>query len=287
MDNLDVLSYVTHDESLHPRGGLPSWVPVWNYMPLMSNGFDVRVFPFSESELLQEEIRDLSKEIIIDISDQGNVLSLRGLEADVVEWHSDSIIYKMIPPALWDCGRGVHPLEKLWIDLRSSYSRNPYDGNLLKLFGLILTSGLVKEGKAEDRIDNHNQNFHAWRLKHSENLQPESGELFPGRNQQSFAILRKAADGGNWAQFVADAFRACNGRKVFYTKNGYLGVGPMAMRTGDICSILFAGRTPFILRPSGDRYILVGEAYLHGLIHVGVISMWKNGTIRDRSFKIV
>lgn len=100
-------------------------------------------------------------------------------------------------------------------------------------------------------------------------------------------MLRKDAEGGNWAQFVADAFPACNGRKVFYTKNGHLGVGPMAMRSGDIFSILFAARPPFILRPVGDQYTLVGEAYLYELMHGEVISMWKKNQLRDRLFKIV
>lgn len=287
MGNLDVLSYVTHEESLHLRDGLPSWVPVWDCLPLTSTGLDIRVFPFPESGLFQEEIRDVSKDILIDVSNEGKVLSLRGLEVDVVEWHSESIVYKMIPPGLWDCGKEEHPLEKLWADLKSHYLCKHYNGNLLKLFSLLLTSGLIRMGKVEDRIDEHNANFQAWRLKHSEKLQPEAGELFPGRDQQCFSMLRKAAEGGNWAQFVSDAFRACNGRKVFYTKNGHLGVGPMAMRSGDIISILFGAREPFTLRPAGDQYILVGEAYLYGLMHGEVISTWKKGQLRDKLFKIV
>ncbi|KAH0559003.1 hypothetical protein GP486_004384 [Trichoglossum hirsutum] len=287
MGNLDILSYVTHGESLHLQDGLPSWVPMWDCLPLMSTGFDVRVFPFPESGLFREEIRDVSKEIFIDISDEDRVLSLRGLEVDVVEWHSETIIYKMIPPGLWDCGKEEHPLEKLWTDLKNHCSCNPYDGSLMELFSLLLTSGLIKKAKVEDRFDEHNANFQAWRLRHSEELQLEIGELFPGRDQQCFSMLRKAAEGGNWAQFVSDAFRACNGRKVFTTKNGHLGVGPMAMRSGDIASILFAARTAFILRPAGDQYILVGEAYLHGSVHDEVVAMWKKGQLRDGLFKIV
>ena len=60
-------------------------------------------------------------------------------------------------------------------------------------------------------------------------------------------MLRKVAEAGDWAQFASDAFRACNGRKVFYTENGLLGMGPMAMRPGNISSILFGAREPFIL----------------------------------------
>jgi hypothetical protein len=161
----------------------------------MSTGFDVRVFPFPESGMFQEEeeeeeeedIGDVPKEICI----EDKVLSLRGLEADVVEWHSECIIYKMIPPGLWDCGKEEHPLEKLWTDLKSHHSCKPYDRNLLKLFSLLLTSGLIKKGKAEDHMDKHNANFQAWRLKHSGKLQHEAGELFPGRHHQCFSMLQK------------------------------------------------------------------------------------------------
>jgi hypothetical protein len=136
-------------------------------------------------------------------------------------------------------------------------------------------------------MDDHRANFNAWRLKHSETLQPEAGELFPGRNQPEFAMLRKAAKGGSWAQFVSQAFRACNGRKLFFTKNGRLGVGPMAMRSGDISCILVGARTPFILRPAGDQYILVGEAYLRGLTKSEVIATGTKGERADRLFEIV
>lgn len=284
MGNLDVLSFVTHGESLNLQDGLPSWVPLWDCLPLTSTGFDVRVFPFQESRLLQEEIRDISKEIFIGVSDDDRVLSLRGLQVDVVEWHSESIIYKMIPPGLWDCGKQEHPLEKIWTDLKSHYSCKSYDGKLLTLFSFLLTSGTIRATK--DRINEHNANFQAWRLKHSEQLQPKAGELFPGKDQQCFSMLRETAEGGNWEQFVSNAFRACNGRKMFRTKNGHLGVGPMAMRSGDILSILFAARTPFILRPVGDQYIFVGEAYLHGLMPSELMTTWKSQH-RSRLFKIV
>jgi hypothetical protein len=221
MGNLDVLSYVTHEESLHLRDGLPSWVPVWDCLPLTSTGLDIRVFPFPESGLFQEEIRDVSKKILIDVSNEDKVLSLRGLEVNVVEWHSESIVYKMIPPGLWDCGKEEHPLETLWTDLKSHYLSKPSNGNLLKLFSLLLTSRLIKMGKAEDRIDNHNANFQAWRLKHSEKLQPEAGELFPGRDQQRFSMLRKAAEGGIGHSSCLTPFELVTAAKCSTRKMGF------------------------------------------------------------------
>jgi hypothetical protein len=51
-------------------------------------------------------------------------------------------------------------------------------------------------GKVEDRIDNHNANFQAWRLKHSEKLQPEAGELFS--RKRSTMIFNAAKSCRGW-----------------------------------------------------------------------------------------
>ena len=59
------------------------------------------------------------------------------------------------------------------------------------------------------------------------------------------------------------------------------------MRSGDISCILVGAPTPFILRPAGDQYILVGEAYLRGLTQIKVIATGTKGQRADRLFEIV
>ncbi|KAI0552388.1 heterokaryon incompatibility protein-domain-containing protein [Xylaria curta] len=56
-------------------------------------------------------------------------------------------------------------------------------------------------------------------------------------------------------------------RQIFISSQGYFGLGQDSMTTGDIVCLLFGGDSPFILRPSRFGYRLVGEAYVHGIMH--------------------
>ena len=59
-------------------------------------------------------------------------------------------------------------------------------------------------------------------------------------------------------------------RRIFRTKTCLLGIGPKSIRIGDEVWILAGANVPFVLRRlDGDqnRYTLVGEAYVHGIMH--------------------
>ncbi|KAK5715378.1 hypothetical protein LTR15_010021 [Elasticomyces elasticus] len=55
-------------------------------------------------------------------------------------------------------------------------------------------------------------------------------------------------------------------RRLFHTASGRHGLGPQAMRLGDIVAVLRGGRTLFVLRPLGEEFQLVGEAYVNGMM---------------------
>ncbi|KAF5611424.1 heterokaryon incompatibility protein [Fusarium subglutinans] len=58
------------------------------------------------------------------------------------------------------------------------------------------------------------------------------------------------------------------GRGLFATENGRLGLGLHSTREGDEVWILDGCQVPCLLRHTGDgRYKLVGEAYVHGIMH--------------------
>ncbi|KAL5593321.1 hypothetical protein FOBRF1_012423 [Fusarium oxysporum] len=60
------------------------------------------------------------------------------------------------------------------------------------------------------------------------------------------------------------------GRIFFITKDGYIGIGPKAMRPGDQVCVLYGGHVPFVLRPmrgAGDEdYLFLGESFVNGLM---------------------
>jgi hypothetical protein len=61
----------------------------------------------------------------------------------------------------------------------------------------------------------------------------------------------------------------CNaGRKLFTTSQKWLGLGPGCLEQDDEIWLLKNAAVPFILRPHGEsQYTLVGEAYVHGIMH--------------------
>jgi hypothetical protein len=67
------------------------------------------------------------------------------------------------------------------------------------------------------------------------------------------------------------------GRKLFSTRQGMLGLGPTILREGDLCCILFGAPVPFVLRPFGEQYKLVGEAYIHSVMKGEAMADWPNG----------
>jgi hypothetical protein len=59
---------------------------------------------------------------------------------------------------------------------------------------------------------------------------------------------------------------ACLGRQLFATANGYICIGDITLEPGDFVSVLLGGKVPFIIRQVKDKYRLVGECYLHGIM---------------------
>lgn len=67
-------------------------------------------------------------------------------------------------------------------------------------------------------------------------------------------------------------------RRLFVTKKGYIGAGPLSSAPGDLVFVLAGGHAPFVLRrepetADGAKFRLVGDCYVHG---------WMRGEVLDR-----
>jgi len=63
-------------------------------------------------------------------------------------------------------------------------------------------------------------------------------------------------------------------RRLFRTQKGYLGVGPQSLEVGDVVVVLPGAGVPFVLRTAGDgRWRLIGEGYVHGIMHGEALEM--------------
>ncbi|KAL3246833.1 hypothetical protein ABHI18_012605, partial [Aspergillus niger] len=54
---------------------------------------------------------------------------------------------------------------------------------------------------------------------------------------------------------------------VCQTARGYLGLVPAGAKAGDSLALISGGKVPFCLRHEQEDYQVVGEAYIHGVMH--------------------
>jgi hypothetical protein len=55
-------------------------------------------------------------------------------------------------------------------------------------------------------------------------------------------------------------------RKMFKTRDEYIGLGPSGMMEGDLIALFKGGKMPLVVRPVGENLKLVGDCYLHGIM---------------------
>jgi hypothetical protein len=56
------------------------------------------------------------------------------------------------------------------------------------------------------------------------------------------------------------------GRDVFVTQRGNLVLGPRDAQYGDMVCVLFGGDVPFVLGPESEKFRLLGECDVHGIM---------------------
>lgn len=70
------------------------------------------------------------------------------------------------------------------------------------------------------------------------------------------------------AQMIYDIDISIGWRRLFRSKNGFLGVGAKGLKVDDQIWILAGKSTPVILRSlENGHFKFVGEAYVHGIMH--------------------
>ncbi|KAI9738701.1 MAG: hypothetical protein M1834_008206 [Cirrosporium novae-zelandiae] len=87
---------------------------------------------------------------------------------------------------------------------------------------------------------------------------------FDGGDDKS--LLDKNPVAGAYAKAVN---LATSSRAFFITRKGYMGLGSLSTCLGDFVTVLYGGKTPFVLRRRGGKhyYTFAGERYVHGLMN--------------------
>lgn len=77
---------------------------------------------------------------------------------------------------------------------------------------------------------------------------------------------------GQFSEFDVRWSKTQGTQKMFRTKRGYFGMGPVSLEKGDQIWVVCDARVPFVLRPQKEEgkegtFELLGETYLHGCMH--------------------
>jgi len=56
-------------------------------------------------------------------------------------------------------------------------------------------------------------------------------------------------------------------RRMIKTKKGLIGLAPKLARKGDFICLFKGGMVPFVMRKVKSRWVLIGDSYLHGIMH--------------------
>jgi len=55
--------------------------------------------------------------------------------------------------------------------------------------------------------------------------------------------------------------------KLFFTKQGYRGLAPLAVKKRDCVCVLLGASCPTIIRRQDDHYLILGDVYIYGMMY--------------------
>jgi hypothetical protein len=113
---------------------------------------------------------------------------------------------------------------------------------------------------------------YTWALHHYE-LDPKN--IFTSLRNKSVTLLAflsnstnsRVGDRKRVRDFINRVELFIEGRRLVKTRGGYLGLGPGGTGLGDVVALVNGGQLPLILRASGSHWELMGDAYVHGMMH--------------------
>ena len=275
---LRLLSHVTESEEILNRSNnTPSWVPIWD-QPKTTLELGSKLYYYHAGGF-----RDAP---VVRITD--DVLTLRGSFVDTVSWAHEAFTASSFDPETDLTGSPAsHQLEYLWNRILQALplTQIPYQDVHISL-SLTLVAGLSLGGHrhAENYLGVHVANFCSY-LLHLFTLWHD-GQSIEEHQKERVHQLREAAAGGNWAQFLVDCQYVCCNRRLFVTEKGYFGIGPAALKPGDVCYILVGATVPFILRKFGSKHRLVGECYIQGFMRGEGLKLYPSGDFGEEELDI-
>jgi hypothetical protein len=243
--SLQLLSAVQHSTEACVLGTyLPSWVPQWAEKPLFN--------------MLWHTVRDKTYRTGLDTSAEYDLT----VEQKLLK--VNGVIYDHVA----DCGRTI---------TNEDYN---FQGDASRPSPAQTVAKLLESGGARSAAIYPSEE--AWIGAHFMTL---TAGMFMGGQDDFRAYEGQQQTGeGSPDLFRTTAQLWSNHRKPYVTAKGHVGLGPSVTKKNDVVVVLFGCMVPFILRPHGNEYKFVGEAYVHGIMKGEAIQMWRREELHPQTF---
>jgi Heterokaryon incompatibility protein (HET) len=273
--SLHVLTSVRHGD--HVPENKPSWIPQWTWEESsgsMLSGGDING-TYNASQGRKVEFGN---------NTNMPVLSLKGIIVFTITHHSD---------AFEACDNYINhnsPLLPAWRMVKEVTAKITNPINLSQPIELIFTK-LVTAGMdfARNRAGSNRQYWldasEYWKNLGADDLEASctTAAAMHLPNSSPSSALGMAGDLASFSHAVSFA---CDGRRLFVTQNGTLGIGPRALSQGDCIAILYGGSVPHVLRRRSKMYQLVGECFLDRYMDGEVVEMLQADKVTVQSIDL-
>jgi hypothetical protein len=265
LEGLDVLS-LKGDIRWNRQEGLPSWVPDWSSY---QRAYGLIFGSTAQNENMRACGDTTAKPRF---SDDGKTLWLQGTVVDEVKHVGGTFmrhgidhakpIPRLVGPELmqqsqhWIVTRSLRIWEKMALDLKTY----PTGESIESAYHHTLVGGVDLAPKAVGGAAMSDL-YSAYWWHHLK---------FPGESQTPSPFtpdeVRK-----NALLYEHTMFQVAYYRRLFVTKQGYIGLGPNSMKAGDNVVLFCGGRTAYILRPRQNKNPstseFLGESYVRGMMN--------------------
>lgn len=264
---LDILSHARPDSK--QRSALPSFVPDWSFDlstlgPVKRTNFIIRcltlhIYKAAAATAVNFEAQPGRLFIHGKIVDQVELVAMltlddthhsRGLSPSMGELLDEALQMASIPPRSED--QGLLLRTKFWVTLTA---------DRLSRAGPLP----IPTDNTNDRIDAADDHI---RMTHVEPELYESYEMIIRElwSEDYYTEMFKKLTSKALRSFDDAVGSAQTGRRFTITREKRMGLCQKDARKGDVVAVLTGGSVPFILRPNGGHYTLVGDAYIQGFM---------------------
>ncbi|KAL3420948.1 heterokaryon incompatibility protein [Phlyctema vagabunda] len=253
---IDVLSLVQHGPTV--PDDVPSWIPS---LQVDNDPYILIWYPFFEASA---KISDSMKR------NEADHIALSGIKIRVVAVVSDVVETTAIALDSW---QRIHTILTSWWNMLSEEEQAkgvyPNGESYQIAFCMSVTAGLRQ------------QNYRGLSPQHVlEDYKAFMQMLIVAKHENGAESLTDAkCITGDGQRYQHAALRASHDHQFFSTSNGYVGVGPQALKRDDQIWILFGGQAPFVLRWQGENtFDLLVNAISRELrsvrFNVGITTNW-------------